>query len=251
MERSKYLCFILFLSLISISNSNVWAQRNNSSDIYNAYITGDMGKWKSAMDQMEKENPGSPDRKLELIGYYYGYTAYLIGLGNKDKEAKANIEKAEKLIKDVLNQSPQNATALAYKGSFIGYKISLNKVKAMIIGPESINSINKAYKIDPENVQAVADKANLMHYAPGAFGGDKAGALELYEKGIRLMEKRNQTHENWFYLSLMTSLARRYEEAGQYDKAKTMYEKILRVEPRFKWVKDELYPSLLTLMRNK
>jgi hypothetical protein len=40
-------------------------------------------------------------------------------------------------------------------------------------------------------------------------------------------------------------IATTYEELKLYPSAKHYLEKILKIEPDYKWVKDELYPKLL------
>ena len=67
--------FTLLITLCSLTN----AQSNYKPIIYNAYINGDMAKWGSVIAAIEKQNPQTTDAKLELISYYYGYTAFLIG----------------------------------------------------------------------------------------------------------------------------------------------------------------------------
>ncbi|MCD8166734.1 MAG: hypothetical protein LUE93_11835 [Bacteroides sp.] len=114
----------------------------------------------------------SADQQLELIHYYYGYIAFLLN-EERTKEAKPYIEKGEKLIKEVLKERPESGAAHAFKGSYGSFKIAINKIKAVTLGPESMKQINKAYKLDPTDVQVVADKANLLYYTPGIIGGNK------------------------------------------------------------------------------
>ena len=55
----------------------------------------------------------------------------------------------------------------------------------------------------------------------------------------------NFAQQNWNYLSLLTSIAKAYEVTGRKAMAKLYYEKILKIEPNFMWVKNELYPKIL------
>lgn len=243
MERSKYICCLL-TGIFLICVNTAFTQSVYSKKIYDTYIQGRMDNWVPVMQQMEAANPASLEEKLELLNYYYGYTGYMVGI-KKAKEAVPYIEKGEKLIEQILRVSPDNASALAYKGSFLGFKIANSKIKAVTLGPEAMKAINKAYQIDPSNIQALADKGNMLYYAPSVFGGDKKLSLQFFEKGISIMESKRQTKENWFYLYLLVSLARRQEENGMRDQALATYRKILRIEPGFQWVRDELYPDLL------
>ena len=50
---------------------------------------------------------------------------------------------------------------------------------------------------------------------------------------------------DWNYLSLLTQIAKAYEELKDYKNAETYYRKILSLAPDFAWVKNELYPAFL------
>ena len=246
MKFKKIFFLILFLVLISVQ-SNVCAQSGYKLQIYNAYINGDMNKWATIIHNFEKESPSTIERKLELLSYYYGYIGYLIG-AKKNDTAQKFIVKGEKLIADVIKMSPNNATAYAFKGSFLGFRIGMSKFKALSLGQESIESIEKAYKLDPQNIQAVVDRANALYHTPRLFGGDKKEALRLFQEGVTLIETSKSAQNNWLYLNLLTSIAQAYENAGQNKQAASVYDKALRFEPDFKWVKNELYPALLKKM---
>jgi len=230
---------LIILTLNTVVSS---AQTNYKKSIYEAYIQGDITKWETTMKEMEKENL-SVNQKLDMLNYYYGYIGYMIGKKN-NKAANVYIKKGENLVDEILKENPDNAPANAYKGTFIAFKMSMSKLKSVTLGPQSMKYINKAYDLDSKNIQSITDKANLLYYAPGLFGGDKEKALEYYEKAIKAMETNNDT-ENWFYLNLLVTLAKYYQKAGDRTKAISMYKKILEKEPGFKWVRDELYPQQL------
>ncbi|MCD7976602.1 MAG: tetratricopeptide repeat protein [Tannerellaceae bacterium] len=154
------------------------------------------------------------------------------------------IEKGSQLTKTILEIEPRNVTAYAYKGSFIAYKMAINKLTTMILGPECIRHINQAYESDSTNIQAITDKANLLFYSPGMFGGNKKEAIRYYEKAISLLEENRETENNWQYLNLLTTLAQQYKSLGKQEAARKTYEKILQIEPDYIWVKDELSPQL-------
>jgi tetratricopeptide (TPR) repeat protein len=217
--------------------------------IYSAFITHDMGKWESAIRSMENSDAtATVDQKLELINYYYGYIGWMIGKKQYEKADKL-IPRGEKLINEVLKVSPKNATAYSFKGSFLGFKIGIDKCKAIFLGSDSKSYINKAMTLDPLNVQAIIDKGNMLYYAPCIFGGDKKEALTYFLKGAKLMEKNNDTYQNWVYLNLLAMIANAYEKTDRLEDAKLTYEKIMRNEPDIKWIKDGLYPTLLTKIK--
>ena len=238
---------IIILLLSSLTNLKINAQTGYTPIIYKAYISGDMNKWASVIYTIEKQNPSSVDAKLELISYYYGYTAFLIGTKKYDT-AQKYLERAEKHIEELLKLAPNNATAYAFKGSFIGFRIGMSKFKAVSLGPESSQNLKRSLEIDPHNIQGNVDKANALYYTPKLFGGSKVEALKMLKKATILIEKSGNTSQNWFYINVLTLTAQTYDKLNQLQQAKAAYEKIIRFEPDYKWVKNELYPELLKRM---
>ena len=224
---------------------DVYSESPYKKTIYNAFVNREMNKWVNVIHTIENtSSPVTVDQKLELIKLYYGYTAYLI---NKKQVSTAEIyiSKAELMIDEVIKLSPKNATVYAFKGSFIGYRIGISKFKAIYLGSESSDNINKALELDSQNIQALIDKGNMLYYSPRLFGGDKVEALIYYLKGLKILEKNADTDHNWVYLNLLTNIALAYEKTDQPIQAKQTYEKILRKEPNFHWVRDDLYPKFL------
>lgn len=250
MQKTKnYLNKLLLLSILLISIPDIEAETPYKKTFYNLFINREMFKWGTVINMTEKANPPvTVDQKLELLSYYYGFIGHMMGKKQYDV-VEDYLEKAEILNNQVLRLSSKNATACSYKGAFIGFHIGLNKLKSVYLGPESKLFINKAIKLDPNNITAIINKGNLLYYAPGVFGGDKEDAVVLFLKAEKLMEKNKDTEHNWVYLNLLTTLAKAYEKLDQLQDAKLTYEKALKKEPNYKWVKDDLYPKLLNKMK--
>lgn len=245
MDRPIYIVMRIWLiSLFLICTATISIGQNAYREpIYLAYVQGDMSRWEAIIRLMEERSDDfSDEERKELISYYYGYISFLLETDQKDK-VQDYIIKGEKHLNALLKSAPNDVTALAYKGSFIGFRIGTNKFKALTLGNESISYINRAYKLDSQNVQAILDKGNLLYHMPGMFGGDKKEAVRLYEKAVLRMEKHQNLKQNWLYLNVLTTIARHYEEEKQWQKAVLIYEKILQQEPEFSWVKDTLYPA--------
>ena len=249
MNQSRFKIAVVFIIIVfsAIQVFKLKAESAYKPIIYTAYINGDMNKWASVIYTIEKQNPATIEGKLELISYYYGYTGFLIGT-KKYELAQKNIEAGERHINEVLKLSPRNATAYAFKGSFLGFRIGLSKFKAISLGPESNRYISKACELDPRNIQGIVDKANALYHTPKLFGGNKTEALLLFQNAIKLIENEKLTDRNWFYLNVLTLTAQAHASLGELSKAKAIYEKVIRFEPDYKWVKNELYPELLKKM---
>jgi len=246
MLRTKQILKIFIITLVMLTfTSELFAASPYENNIYAAFITRDMNKWSSIIQSIEKSgNTNSISQKLDLINYYYGYIGYLIGQKQFDPAAKL-IAKGQKLIKEVLHDAPNNATAYSFKGSFIGFEIGIDKYKAVYLGSESNYYVNKALGLDSQNIQALIDKGNILYYSPRLLGGDKAKALVYFIKGARIIEKNKETYHNWVYLNLLSIIASAYEKTDNLEEAKLTYEKIIRNESGIKWVTKDLYPNLL------
>ena len=72
----KILSFLMLFFVLASAQTNINAQSVYKSQIYNAYINGDMNKWATIIHNFEKESPSTIERKLELLSYYYGYIGY-------------------------------------------------------------------------------------------------------------------------------------------------------------------------------
>jgi hypothetical protein len=64
-------------------------------------------------------------------------------------------------------------------------------------------------------------------------------------------KKESEIQGDWNYLSLMVTIAQAYEAIDENVKAKLMYEEILKFEPGFTWVRDELYPQFLKKLKKQ
>jgi len=244
MERSKY----ILIGLIIILNFS-YLKAGYKSDIYKAYISSDMNKWKNAIDLMNTEKNKTNDFILELVNYQYGYIAWCIG-NNRKKEAAIYLELAEDNIYILEKKSFKPSYVSSYKSAFHGFRIGLNFLKAPFIGPKSIYCAELAIELDNKNPYGYIQYGNKEYYMPAVFGGSKETAICYYLKATELMEaKEDEIKENWNYLNLLVVIGKAYEETGNYKDAMFFYEKILKIEPEFLWVKNDLNPNIKTKIR--
>lgn len=244
MERPKYqliVLWLLVLPLVSIAG--------NKSAIYRAYISNDMAGWKRTIDAMQAEKNKTSTFLLELVNYQYGYIGWCIGADRKD-EASRILELAENNLEILQNRSFKISYLNSYKSAFYGFHIGLNILKAPFIGPKSVSAAELAMKLDSTNPFGFIQYANSQYYMPAAFGGSKTLAIKYYQKAEKIM-KSNPAYlkEDWNYLSLLSIIGKAFEETGNLRAARQYYERILKQEPNFLWVKNELYPNLLKKMK--
>jgi tetratricopeptide (TPR) repeat protein len=245
MERAKYylICCLLFWSFVGIKASY-------KSDIYTAYIGNNMSSWKKIIDQMETIEIKSNDLLLELVNYQYGYIAWCIGNKRKD-EAKKYLDLAEMNISVLAKNNHNLSMVNSYKAAFYGYRMGLNILLAPFIGLKSMECAKMAIKQEAGNPFGHIQYANIQYYMPSVFGGSKTEALKFYMKAKDLMEKNEKDMvENWNYLNLLTLIAQAYCDLNDFQASRMYFEIILKREPGFGWVKNELYPQLLKKMGN-
>lgn len=239
MEGKKYL-LILLISIFSFNHLSA----NYKSQIYNAYINNDMGKWKTTIDRMNQEKNKSNEFILELVNYQYGYIGWCIGEKN-NSEAKEYLDLAWHNLEVLEKASYKLSYVNSYKSAFYGFRIGLNILRAPFIGPRSVECAELAIKLDKTNPQGYFQYGNTQYYMPSAFGGSKQTAIEYYLKAEKLMEaKGDEIIGDWDYLNLLAIIGRAYYDLEKYKEARLYYEKILKIEPDFLWVRDELYPDI-------
>ena len=204
-----------------------------------------MPKWKNVIDIMNIEKNKSNDFLFELINYQYGYVAWCIG-NDKDEFAEFYLNLAERNLSILEKRAYKLYLINSYKSAFYGYRIGLNILKAPFIGPKSIDCAKLAIKLNKDDPYGYIQYGNSQYYMPAAFGGSKTVALDYYKKAETLMEfNTGEIKDDWNYISLLTIIAKAYTDLQNYKTAKMYYEKILKIEPNFLWVKNELYPELL------
>lgn len=238
MKRQKKI-LVLFLVILC-----TYSHAQNNKIIYDAYVSGDMVKWKNEMISVEFRSNKTNSDKLDLLNFQHGYIAWCISR-EKTNEAEEYIDKSEELIEELEKKNYNPSMLFAYKAAIVGFEISISSYKAPFIGSKSLSLAKQAVSADPNNAFAYTQLGNIASHAPEMFGGSKSEALTHYLKALNLMDKQNNNINNWNYLHLLATIINTYVELEQYQKAKYYCEKTLAVEPNFIWVKKILYPQVL------
>ena len=247
MERKKHFTVIVMLLAFSFLSAN--AQQHKKA-IYKAYISNKMIDWKATIDRMQAETKKSDEFLLELINYQYGYIGWCLGNDDK-KQAQTYLKLAESNVENLETRAVYPSYVNAYKSAFYGYSIGLNKLKAPLAGPKSINAAKQSMEENPGNPFGFIHYANAQFYMPPVFGGSKTEALEYYKQAQNIMEQDPIALKmDWNYLSLLTNMAKAYTEIKEYEMAEQYYKHILKIEPNYLWVKNELYPNFIKKKNN-
>jgi tetratricopeptide (TPR) repeat protein len=240
MKGIRYKFFLSFFLLLS---HNLLPQSVNIRT-YKSFISGNRHAWLNEIKIHESQKLSNLNLKFERIELYYVYTGFLLADKNYS-EASKYIQKADVLINDIIKFEPKNASALAFKGSFTGFKIPMNRLKILQLGNESFRNLHLAYHFDPDNLQVLTDLGSALFFTPRIFGGDKMLSIQYFEKAVKIIESSQSTLYNWKYMNILTLLANSYEKTDQVKNADLTYQKILKIEPDYLRVKNLLYPAFL------
>jgi len=239
---------MVFLIMLIICPAEMFG--DDKTAIYNAYISNDLQSWKTVIDRLQMQEEKSNEKLLALVNYQYGYIGWCIGKEN-DEEAETYIAIARGNLA-VLEKSYYNMSMVnTYKSALYGYEIGLSMVRAPFIGPKSMRCAEQALKLDPANPFACMQMGYIQYYMPSIFGGSVSEAIRYFLKAKSGMERdRNALSHDWNYLHLLTLIAQAYADSGDMVLARSYYETLLKIEPRFLWIKDELYPQLSKQFEN-
>jgi hypothetical protein len=245
MQRLRFLLLIILFVLFTFS-----LQASNREEVYNCYVNNRMSLWKSLVDELNQKSEKSDSMLLELVNYQYGYIGWCLEK-NRNDEALVYVKLAEGNVKLLEEEKFDAPLVDSYKSALYGFQIALSKFSAPFIGPKSADCAKKAIQLDPNQPFGYIQMGNVKFHSPSLMGGSKTEAIHYYLKAKVMMEKnKEEIRSDWNYLSLLVSIARAYESINDNVKAKLTYEEILKYEPAFSWVKDELYPKLLEKLKN-
>ncbi len=241
MERKKYWLMLFFAGLSVLAP----AQKNYGTMVYHAFVSGEMNNWEKAIDQMEKEKVENSHYLLDLINFQYGYIGWCLG-NDKKKAANHYLDLMENNLEVLKALNGETADYHAYHAAAYGFRIGLKKWRAPFLGPKSMDHAEKALDKNPESFQANMEMGNIWNHMPEMFGGSYAKAMNYYLNALNIIEKTKTgaTDQNWMYLNLLAIAGQMEAEEGNKDQAILFYEKALKIEPEFKWIQNELLPSL-------
>lgn len=240
----RYFLILILAFVVLKGNANPLVDKLQCK-FYEAFVTGEMGEWPDWMSTLEKEYNKTSEEEIlyEVVLAHYGYVAYLIGI-ERDEKAKKYLKQGRYYNEKLSGSEFYKSHAEAFKGAFLGYEIGLNKAKAVFLGPKSMKHIDRAVEMNPYNPNVWIEKGNATFHIPKMFRGSFSEAARYFEKAIKYFEfSEEKTKCNWLYLNSLAWLAQSYDKAGNVKEAYDAYQKILRIEPDFSWVKNELYPE--------
>lgn len=243
MKRLFLLTIISVLLYGYVYSSGIISAKNK---LYNAYITGDINSWKSTINDLREsyKRTGNIFTLYELTKSQYGYMGFLIDRRSFDN-AREVIDESEKNINKLLQYNPDWADVHALKAGIYGFKIILFPTQVIINGPKGKDYLEKATSFNELSPSIIVEMANYKYHTPALLGGNVDQAIQYYQYAIKLFELTNQTNNNWQYINTMVWLAISLDKKGESTEAKKVLQEVLKKEPGFDWVKNDLYPKIL------
>jgi hypothetical protein len=237
--KNKYLLIILlFVTLI------IKAESNYKSIVYKSYVTNSMGDWKKVLDKLGSAKSLDNVLKLELLNYQYGYIGWCV-INNKDNEAQHYLDLAVKNALELEKEGYELCQIKAYKAALWGFQIGLAYYKAPFLGFECVEFAKESVKMNKNHYLGHLQLGYIDYFLPPIFGGSKSRAISNYVIAERLLEKQlNGSLKDWNYLNVLVTIVQACQGLGQNAKAKIYYDKVMRIEPNYKWGKNDLIENL-------
>ena len=243
---TRTLCTWLCLAFCITAN----AQMSDAAS-YAAYLgTADAASTNALWDKVvaqkqEAFNKNKTDNTLRwnLALAQYGLMTATMRTKDEDRFDKY-YDETEDHLKALFKDDKFKAEAKALLSGVYGLKMGYSSMMGIVLGSKSSSLIEDALKGSPESPLVWRVEASSKMYTPEMFGGDKAEGLKAFEKSIALFEQDPASlKNNWIYLDALVFQGRAYASEGQTAKAIQAYEKALKAEPNFSWVKYDLLPK--------
>jgi len=249
MKKAIFLFLMFLFDTQLVFGQNSLSLQAFRTHIYEAYVLNNMPRWAQAVTSLETAYRSNYDEEIlyDLLLAHYGLIGYYLG-NDREREGAVLLDRAQALLRQLESSPDYRAQAYAFEAAFQAFRISLQPMQVLSIGPRSVQAANRAVESNQRYARAWIEKGNIMFFAPSPFGSKKK-AIDFYQRAIRIMEENMHPAHHWLYLSTLVSLANSFEKTGNIRMALQTVEKALQFEPRFRYAREELMPRLQPLPR--
>lgn len=232
MTRCFLLLFFLFVVKVGSGAQEPELKWDVQSELFTIYKSGRIERWVNVIHKL-KEHPQlatRSDLQYELAFALYGY------IGNAIE--KGNTAEVEKYLNDAIVTAQELAETTGYEasgnsllGTLYAFDIKVHLYKLPFLSAKGMRVLNKAGEIDSTNVHYLVEQGNQLFYSPHLFGGDKAEAVQYYQKALNEMAHSDYFQKSWFRINTMEKLVQGYRSIDEQANADTVQQKILQLFP--------------------
>lgn len=237
-------------TLIMMATSWIVSAQNIHELQYRAYLNQEqsLDLWKQAVTESEaalKKNPTNDSLQYTLAFSRFSLLSATMRTKDEDTFDK-HYNNTITLLEDIIAKNKKWAEPHALLSAAYGLKMAYSPMQGMVLGSKSSSLAEKAIKLNAQSALAWKVYANSKFFTPEMFGGDVAEAIKAFQKSIQLYENQKQTNQ-WMYLDALAYLGQAYIKTEKKTEAIATFEKALKVEPAFGWVKHGLLPKAKAL----
>ena len=242
---------LIFLCMLILRLPSMAQNSESNEASYKAYL-GDQDikvvkeLWKKVVaDQQAEYNkaPNDQGRLYQLALAQFG----LLSSTMRDKDEALFDEYAdatEENLETLISKNKKWGEPRALLSALYGLRMGYSPWKGMYLGSKSQSLMDKALNDAPSSPLVWKLYANSKFFTPEMWGGDLKEAIKAYEKAVQLYESNPEKIKfNWFYIDTLAFLGQAYTKDSQTPLTLLTYEKALKAEPNFTWVKYSLLPK--------
>jgi tetratricopeptide (TPR) repeat protein len=186
-KRYRNLLVSLFALLLASGCASVSAQSKNENPFF--VFEQSRKLLREHAEQLKRQTNATPDNLDTQLNL--GRTLFLLAL-EQDDEAR---QQAETFFNKLLEQNPDNAVALAYRGSLLGLKIGSQAVpenETVQLGQQSLFDLDRAVKLSPDSIEVRQIRGYANFFMPASAGRESI-AIEDFNHLIALLAQSPDT----------------------------------------------------------
>jgi tetratricopeptide (TPR) repeat protein len=182
------------------------------------------------------------------IQYAIAYTGWRMSTFPDVPKDEQNtlLDDAVDRLEAVLKVNPNDAEALALVGTMYGQQAGRSSMKAIVLGPRSMSTLERAGNADASNPRVLLLQGISALNTPSAYGGSRDKAEQLLRRSLAEFsrEPRTKPWPNWGRYDAHAWLGQVLRRKGDLAGARTEYTKALEIAPESQWVRMVLLPAL-------
>ena len=212
-----------------------------------AVVTGDVTTLEAIHQELLQalDQPHPKDRLRYDAAYVCWRLSHQAARTDTDRQ-KELLKEAESYLDEYLESRPDDAEALALRGSAIGGRIT-GWLSGMFLGPRAGKNLKRAEKTAPDNPRVALLLGVSQRFTPETFGGGLERAEETLRRAVGLFEKQQdvgRTYPEWGQVDALAWLGIVLAREGNKEEARALYDRALGLEPDYEWIREYLIPNL-------